>query len=323
MKYIVIFLLVVCTFHSIAQIDDYEIALEPIHIDGLPGIQSYAFGQHDGKWLIIGGRSDGLHERFPFSSFDTEGRNTHAIVIDPGAKQFWTTPLDPLSGELKHQLSSTNPAFYQEGNTLYIVGGYGYNPDKEDHQTYRKLIAINVSGLTEAIIQERNIEPFFSEIMEGSQFAVAGGRLNKIDSTYYLVGGHDFNGRYNPENQPTFTQEYTNAVRRFNIYNESDKMFVGYLPSYIDTAHFHRRDFNVVPQIMPNGEEGLTAFSGVFQHQYDLPFLYSVDIYKNTYIVNSDFSQYYNHYHCPAIPIYDAVNNTMHTFFFGGHRAVL
>jgi hypothetical protein len=35
-------------------------------------------------------------------------------------------------------------------------------------------------------------------------------------------------------------------------------------------------------------------------------------------MVNNAFSQYYNHYHCAHIPIYSAINNEMHTVFFGG-----
>ena len=59
-------------------------------------------------------------------------------------------------------------------------------------------------------------------------------------------------------------------------------------------------------------------FSGVFQKTVDLPFLNCVNIDSAGYSVNNDFQQYYNHYHCAHIPIYDSLNNEMHTFFFGG-----
>ena len=38
---------------------DYTVELNPISINGLPGLHSFAFGQSDGKWVIIGGRLDG------------------------------------------------------------------------------------------------------------------------------------------------------------------------------------------------------------------------------------------------------------------------
>jgi len=40
---------------SIAQTTfDYDIVLTPVTVSGLPGLHSYAFAQHNGKWLIIG-----------------------------------------------------------------------------------------------------------------------------------------------------------------------------------------------------------------------------------------------------------------------------
>jgi len=69
---------------------------------------------------------------------------------------------------------------------------------------------------------------------------------------------------------------------------------------------------------LPNGEQGATAFSGVFQPTVDLPFLNSVNIDSTGHTVNNNFSQYYNHYHCAHVPLYSASNNEMHTVFFGG-----
>jgi hypothetical protein len=69
---------------------------------------------------------------------------------------------------------------------------------------------------------------------------------------------------------------------------------------------------------MPNGQEGITAFSGVFQHAINLPFLNCVNIDSAGYEVNNAFAQYYNHYDCPNFPIYSASSNEMNTVFFGG-----
>ena len=90
-----------------------NVSIEPLEIVGLGGIQSFAFGQADGKWLIIGGRLDGLHQRQPFATFDIAGHNTQLIVIDPVLKQKWSAPLTSLSVPLQEQLKSTNMEFYQ------------------------------------------------------------------------------------------------------------------------------------------------------------------------------------------------------------------
>jgi hypothetical protein len=94
-----------------------------MNIDGLGGLQSFAFAQHNGKWLIVGGRLDGLHRRQPFAAFDVAGNNNQIIVIDPVLKQKWTAPLSSLSVDIQEQLSSTNMEFHQTGNMLYVIGG--------------------------------------------------------------------------------------------------------------------------------------------------------------------------------------------------------
>ena len=295
----------------------FQIALEPISISGLTGLQTFAFGQHEGKWLILGGRLDGLHRRQPWATFNVEGQNKQLIVVDPVSKQKWSVGLTSLPVAMQEQLSSTNMEFHQEGDYLYIIGGYGYSNTAADHITYPNLIAVKVPDVIDAILNGGSIAPYFRQISD-ELFAVTGGYLNKVYNTYYLTGGERFEGRYNPMNNPTFTQEYTNSIRKFTISDNGTDLNVTHLETITDEVNLHRRDYNVVPQILPNQQEGLTAFSGVFQVGADLPFLNCVNIDSSSYYVNNDFSQYYNHYHCANIPLYSAATNEMHNLFFGG-----
>lgn len=318
----IFFFLILGNIHEAlrSQTSPFQILLEPLSITGLSGIQAYAFGQYNGKWLIVGGRLDGLHRRQPFASFDVAGRNDQLTVIDPLMKQMWSAPLTSLSVGLQDQLSSTNMEFIQEGDYLYLIGGYGYSYASNGHITYPNLTAIKLPEVINAIINKSPIHTFFRQIMD-ERFAVTGGYLNKIYNTYYLTGGQRFDGRYNPmgpDHGPGFSQVYTNAIQKFRIKEDGEKWTITHLPSVIDGVNLHRRDYNVVPQIMPNRQEGLTAFSGVFQVTIELPYLNSVNIDSAGYIVNNDFKQYYNHYHCAHIPLYSFKENKMHTVFFGG-----
>lgn len=303
-----------------AQTVPFQISIEPINISGLDGLQAFAWGQHNGKWLIIGGRLDGLHRRQPFAAFDVAGHNNQLIVVDPVAQQKWTAPLSSLSIGLQEQLSSTNMQFYQEGDYLYLTGGYGYSNTSADHITYPNLSAVKVPDVINAVINGISFTSKFRQITD-TMFAVTGGYLNKIYNAYYLTGGQKFIGRYNPmgpNNGPGFIQEYTNAIRKFTISDNGVTLSITHLHLIYDATNLHRRDYNVVPQILPTGQEGLTAFSGVFQIGINLPFLNCVNIDSTGHTVNNAFSQYYNHYHCAHIPIHSASNNEMHTVFFGG-----
>lgn len=318
MKTTVIFLFAfLINLVAMPQSAPFQIAIEPLNISELAGLQAFAFGQHDGKWLIIGGRLDGLHRRQPWATFDEAGQNKQLFVVDPVAKQKWSVALTSIPVAMQEQLSSTNMEFHQEGDYLYIIGGYGYSNTADDHITYPYLTAVNVPDVINAVINGTSINGFFRQITD-QQFAVTGGYLNKIYNTYYITGGQRFEGRYNPMNNPTFTQEYTNSIRKFILNDDGVNLSVTHLPAVIDADNLHRRDYNVVPQIMPDGQEGLTAFSGVFQVSADLPFLNCVNIDSSAYHVNNDFSQYYNHYHCANIPLYSEGTNKMHNLFFGG-----
>ena len=181
MKNLILFIQLFLAVTLSAQTDPFNISIKSKKISGLGGIQSFAFGQHNGKWLLVGGRLDGLHRRQPWASFDQAGHNNHLIVVDPVNEQKWTASLANLNDSIKEQLSSTNMNFYQEGDYLYCVGGYGYSATEGDHTTYPFLTAIKVSAVIDSIINNKG---FSSEIRQISdtKFQVTGGRLKKINS---------------------------------------------------------------------------------------------------------------------------------------------
>ncbi|MBL0050663.1 MAG: hypothetical protein IPP29_03625 [Bacteroidetes bacterium] len=250
-----------------AQNSSFTIALEPVNIATLDGIQSYAYGQAAGKWLIIGGRKDGLHQRQPFAAFDASGLNTDLTVVDPVTMQKWTAPLSSLSVDLQEQLSSTNMEFHQDGNYLYLIGGYGYSATMNDHITYSKLCAVDVPNVINAITSNQSFTSYFRQYAD-TNFAVTGGHLNKINDTYYLVGGQNFIGRYNPmgpNHGPGFFQQYTNQIRKFTLIDNGVSLTISNYQTITDSLAFHRRDYNVVEQILQNGNEGLTVFREFFK----------------------------------------------------------
>lgn len=320
MKTLKLLFVLILTLYSSSlatQNSPFSIEIEPLSINGLGGLQSFSFGQSEGKWLLVGGRLDGLHRTQPWASFDVSGNNNQLIVVDPTQSSVWTTSLSSLPTAIQEQLSSTNMNFYQDGDYLYITGGYGYSATVGDHTTFPYLTAINVPEVINAIINNTSINGFFRQITD-TQFQVSGGRLKKIDHVFHLLGGNKFLGRYNPNNNPTFTQEYTNQIRRFTIEDDGTNLNVTHLSSFTDQTHLHRRDYNAEAQILPNGNQGITMFSGVFQLNANLPFLNAITVNNTSYAEENNFQQYYNHYHCAVVPMYSSQNNEMHTVFFGG-----
>jgi len=312
-----IFLFAVFQYVTAQTTFDYEVVLTPISISTLPGLHSYAFAQHNGKWLIIGGRKDGLHARQPFNAFPVNQNNSTIYVVDIATQQSWSASLISLPTGLKEQLQSTNMNFYQDDTTLYISGGYAYSASAQDHKTFDNLTAIDVPNLINAIVLGNPIATNFKQISNPA-FAITGGQLGKIGNTFYLVGGHKFDGRYNPMNNPTFTQEYSNQIRKFTIDNSGNTLSIANYSVVTDAVHLHRRDYNLVPQVFTDGSLGYTISSGVFQLNANLPFLYPVDIKEDGYYPQSQFNQYLSNYHSGKVGLYDSVSNQMHSLFFGG-----
>ena len=299
---------------------NFSLSLKAINIANLSGRQSFAVGQANGKWLIIGGRTDGLHRRQPFATFDINGQPTELLVIDPISKEKWSASINTLPANIQESLKATNINFIQNNNQLYLIGGYGYSYSVADHITYNTLTAVNVSQTIQAIISGNDIASYFRQI-NNSLFLNTGGQLEKINASYYLIGGQNFQGRYNPmgpTHGPGFTQAYSNQIRKFNIEDNGTILGINNISIITDSLNLHRRDYNALPQILPNHEQGITVFSGVFQQNADLPYLNSVTIDSININVNNNFNQYYNHYHCANIPMFSANENKMHNIFFGG-----
>ncbi|MEY4460843.1 MAG: hypothetical protein RL429_832, partial [Bacteroidota bacterium] len=55
----------------------YEVSLQPVTFSGLPGLHSFAHGQYQGEWVLVGGRTDGIHARQPFASFPAAQNNSN------------------------------------------------------------------------------------------------------------------------------------------------------------------------------------------------------------------------------------------------------
>ena len=298
----------------------FKLSLEEWPMPDAPGVQSFALGRHNGYWLVLGGRRDGLHRPQPFAAFDPVGHNVELFVLDPEAKQVWKQGLEGFPVPLLEQLQSTNMQFLQRDSTLYLIGGYAYSSSKEDFTTFPLLTAVDVPACIRAMMAGQAAAPHF-RFLEDERMRVTGGQLGLLDGEFFLVGGQDFEGVYNPigpDNGPGFFQAYTNAIRRFRIDDNGTQLSIRDYAATVDSLLLHRRDYNMVEQLFPGGQQGFTLFSGVFQYNENIPWLNLVDVTGNGYREVPVFEQLYSHYHSAKMPIYDSQTGRMHTVFFGG-----
>ncbi len=288
-----------------------------IEIADFPAINSYTSAVYNSQWLIIGGRIDGLHDHRPDRAYPADKSNKNIWVVDPIKNKTWKKSIDGLPDNLFEQLQSTNMSFYQDDKKLLLIGGYGWSEAAQDYKTFPRLTIVDVPGLIGAVKSGGEILPYFYQI-ENQQMAVSGGYLGKIDNEFLLVFGNRFDGRYDARPNQGHVQKYTNEIRKFSLLDENGEMRINGFTALRDTANFHRRDYNLLPQIFPNGDFGYTAFSGVFQYHRNFPWLSPVNIFADGYEAIDNFEQQFSHYHSACVSVYRQSANRMDNLFFGG-----
>jgi hypothetical protein len=296
----------------------FTLEFEAVNIPSAPNVHSFVFAQSNGKWLIIGGRTNGLHGFTPATGFPSATQNKNAFVIDPGTNQVWSRLLETdLSNVIADPLRSTNQQSVQVGNNLYVTGGYGLNNTSGQLSTFSVLSVIDVDGMINAVISGTTMLPYVKQLTD-SRVRVTGGEMEYLDGYLYLMGGHNFNGVYFNTGQGTNNQVYTNSIKKFQVNVVGPLVTIANYTESIDTANFHRRDFNLVPAIKPNGSEYLIAYGGVFRYDEDLPFFNPIYLDGTGATVTTGFDQQLNQYTTAHMKLFDSTSKDMHTMFFGG-----
>jgi hypothetical protein len=294
----------------------FTFEIEPVTGTNLPGYHSFAFAQQGSKWLIVGGRTNGLHGMSSNDGFDPMYNNNDMVVIDTNGWQVYTSSLSVLPYAVADPIRSTNAQFFADTGHLYIFGGYGRDSVMNRFTTFSTITAIRIDSMIDAVMNNTSIAPYIRQITD-TNFRVCGGALGKIGNAYYLAFGHDFQGRYTDPPTPLFTQVYSRELKKFNIADNGSVFSITNYTEQTDTNNFHRRDLNVVPEIMPNGDEALGVYAGVFRKNVNLPWLEPLRI-TSTGVSVGTYQQQMNHYTCANIPIYDSVTQKMYVTFFGG-----
>ena len=202
------------SFAQFGTMPPFTVQIEPVITTPLPGIHSFAFAQSGNKWLIIGGRTNGLHGLNSSGSFPPEDKNDLVTVIDTSTWAFYTADLNQLPKAIADPMRSTNMEYIQEGSYLYMVGGYGYDSVASIYVSFPKLTAIHVDNMIDAVINATPIAPTIRQVTD-TNFSICGGDLGKIGSDFYLIFGHNFGGRYTDPPSPIFTQTYSDRIKKF------------------------------------------------------------------------------------------------------------
>lgn len=251
----------------------YSISID-LDFEMANGFHSGSVAVFKGKWLFIGGRTNGMHG---FSStmqnFPTVSQNRSVFVVDPVTQITYTKSLDdPSSGLTPTQIETlavTSPQYDQYQNTLYITGGYGFDTYAGTYTTKSLLTAINVPGLMHWVINASPGETaaqYIRQIANPVVQVTGGDMFRSRGDLHLLIFGQNFTGSYF---EGGATGVYTEQVRRFKIKDDGVNLSIKVEDPFplVPDPNFRRRDLNIIPIIQKAGGMriyGYTALSGVF-----------------------------------------------------------
>lgn len=280
--------------------------------EGMPLVQSCAWALYNNKLLIVGGLTEGFHGlNQDQPTFGQQFVNSSIIVVN--LDNFISTSVSLIGlGSEWQPLISSNTQFVQDGDLLYIAGGYGPREaaDKQSNYTFPNLTVFNVPTLIEQVETRGDPGKALLASAESELLRVAGGELFKSGDQFYLAFGQDFSKIYDPGT----SGEYTSDVRIFSF----DGQHVSEAGICKD-PNFHRRDLNAVSLKQNNGLI-YAGLGGVFDENdngYMQPVYF--DPGQPGCGVRLDMlRQVTNQYNCAHASIFDASSNTCVTVLMGG-----
>lgn len=310
------------------------------------GLHSFAFAVYEGEWLLISGRTNGLHDvdnTDPTSNpFPTSQQNTLVYVINPTTQTSYSRSLYDSSSNLSQAqidlLSVTNALFYYADNkkTLYLVGGYGIDTASNTMGTKASLTAIDIPNLIKWVKNPKKSKSALACMRFTSHplLQLTGGVMLQSDphKPFLLAFGQNFNGNYTTSSNGAYSQQ----IRPIQILDNGRSLSIQPYTQPEPLPYYRRRDLNVVPVIKKNGQSltmAYTALSGVFTSVAltDDPGAWTIPIE-----INSDgssqmldpnnpntFAQAMNNYSCANIGLYSQKTNSMYTLLFGGISAAM
>lgn len=324
----------------------FSISLEGFTIAGFPGVHSGVVAGSPSQLVVLGGRRNGLHG-FPSGktaaagpSFPKSEANDTIYVLDlVHRKLVGSASVRSLPPAIAGQLQSTKMQFQLLNGWLYLLGGYGPDPQSGTLNTLSTALVVNFKALIQAVVNKQPLDSAFAAAnivqFQHPALALTGGELALLpDATgatdFVLAFGQQYAGEYTVGGG-LVQQNYANGVRifRFTYPAGSNKPsainFVTAVPDPSKQMNpdnpYHRRDYVLKASVDASGNRRLAAYGGVFKGGriegylnplFVVPGSNTVTLRQNTTV------QPLSQYATASIQLFDQKGATMYTTFFGG-----
>lgn len=323
----------------------YSLELQAFTLSGYPGLHSFVLAGTPGQLVLLGGRTNGLHGFAPSTdaaqapSFPKQYANDTVFVLDlVNRKLLGQAKVTGLPQPYLSQFQATNLQYLLEDGFLYIVGGYGPDPQTGTLVTLPFLTAVDFNALVKTVTGGGALDAAFAQANMASfqhpALAITGGDLQVQGNSVLLLYGHLFNGEYSSNGGGQVFQEYSNSIRVFSVQatrgSSSVQLQASYTGSYPNVTSgmdpdnpFHRRDLTVKPALDPTGSPRIGVYGGVFKggkmQGYVTPLYVTPGSNVGLNVVeDTSAAQLLSQYDCATLQLYSKSKSAMYSTFFGG-----
>lgn len=210
----------------------------------LEDMYGYAVGKYADYLLIFGGSirsetSERYAEDFP---------NLDILMIDFKRNRAAAYTSGNLDGLLREQMCSTGMAYYQDGNTLYLLGGYGFSETNGQFITFPYLTAIDLEATVEALMKGKSPVANFYQICD-ERMAIFDGTMDYNGDEFFLINGKSAYKLDPFSDNPIYDeQSLSGQARTFRVKGKKESLEVTQFQTWYDLEGFRDHYGPLLPE---------------------------------------------------------------------------
>jgi len=196
-------------------------------------MSGYAVGVHKDYTLVFGGV---IHEGAP--ELQNTYPNMEIILIDYRRRRASAFTTGSFKGILGEQLAARGMAYFQDGSTLYLIGGYGYSETHGRFLTFPYLTTIDLPATIEAL--NRGAPPVGAvHQLCDDRLAIFDGTMDYNQDEFFLLNGRKAQKLHPFEDDSEYMEETREGqVRTFRLSGEGSSLQINQFRTWYDLQAF-------------------------------------------------------------------------------------
>ena len=210
----------------------------------LQDMYGYAVGK-SGQYLLIFGGS--IRSDVP-QQYTQDFPNLDILMIDFKHKRAAAYTSGNLEGILGEQMSATGMAYYQDGNVLYLLGGYGFSETNGQFMTFPYLTAIDMEATVKALLEGKNPVANFFQVCD-ERMAIFDAVMDYNGEEFFLINGKSAYKLEPFSDTPVYVEQpFQGQARTFKVNGKADNLKISQFQTWYDLEGFREHYGPLLPE---------------------------------------------------------------------------